>query len=100
MGTGGSMSDGTPCRHSGCSGQGAWIPAFLMKPQGARKPVSASMPEVTVCEEHKTGSTLDSFLSPEAWTKIEKFLRDNGKGSFLRKNVRLEWRRNQEALPF
>lgn len=73
-----------------------------MRPQEGRKPVTGNIPEVKICEMHKSESTLESFLSPEAWTKIEKFLRENGKGNFLRRSVRLDWRRNADAalLPF
>jgi hypothetical protein len=75
---------------------------MVMRPQDTRKPVTASIPEIKICEMHRSGSTLESFLSPEAWTKIEKFLRENGKGNFLRRNVKLEWKKNNEAalLPF
>lgn len=75
---------------------------MTFKPQDGRKDVAAAIPEIKICEKHKTESTLESFLSPEAWVKIEKFLRENGKGNFLRRNVRLDWQKNQEEelLPF
>jgi len=90
------------CRHDGCPGQGTWVPCMIFKAQEGRKTVTASIPEIKICEMHKSESTLEAFLSQEAWVKVEKFLRENGKGNFLRRNVRLDWRRNeeQEILPF
>jgi hypothetical protein len=72
------------------------------KPVGGGKPIRATIPEIKICEMHKQESTLESFLSPEGWTKIEKFLRENGKGNFQRRAIRLEWDRNNDAalLPF
>lgn len=93
---------GVPCRRNGCPGQGTWVPRMTFRPQDGRKTVTAEIPEVKICEMHRSESTLESFLSPEAWVKVEKFLRENGKGNFLRRNARLDWRRNeeQEILPF
>jgi len=90
------LNEGVPCRHSGCPGQGAWIPVMIFRPAGSRKDVRASIPDIRVCEMHKARSSLDAFLSPEGFAKIEKFLRENGKGSFQRRHVKLEWQRNQE----
>ena len=75
---------------------------MTFRPQDGRKTVTSSIPEIKICEMHKSESTLENFLSQEAWVKVEKFLRENGKGNFLRRNVKLEWRRNdeEELLPF
>lgn len=96
------MSDGVSCKRDGCPGQGTWTPVMVMRPQEGRKPVTGSIPGIKICEMHKTESTLETFLSAEGWAKIEKFLRENGKGNFLRRSVRLEWKKNEEAalLPF
>ena len=90
------LHEGVPCGRSLCPGQGTWIPVMVFRPTGERKEVKASLPSVKICEMHRGQSTLDTFLSPEGFTKIERFLRENGKGNFQRRAVRLEWKKNNE----
>lgn len=85
-----------------CVGDGVWLPVLiLVSSRGEALP--ANLSNIELCEMHKDFSKIDDFLSPEGWDKMQKHLRENGKGTFVKRKTTLEWRRvpnAPEPLPF
>lgn len=90
------------CSKQSCPGQGTWNPVFVLTREGDGKHISGAIPSIGVCESHKISSRLEDFLSSEGWDRMSKFLTAAGKGTFVKKATRLEWRRskNPDVLPF
>lgn len=94
------------CSREKCPGSGLWIPVFLLRKKGADKSLRAKLREISVCEFHKDHSSLNDFLSDEGWNKLEKYLREVGKGQFSRNLTQLAWEPvpgsegEVECLPF
>jgi hypothetical protein len=92
------------CKRDGCPGEGIWIPVFLLHAKRGDKPLRARLPQVEQCELHKDQGTIEHFLSPEGWDKLQKHLREAGKGRFVQKLTTLTWEPvpggGAECLPF
>lgn len=88
------------CNRGECPGQGVWMPVLTLAREG--KELKATMPEILVCQFHRETTKLDDLVSPEAWDKISKHLRENGKGTFTKRSTRLAWEKSgrEDALPF
>lgn len=88
------------CDHQQCPGQGVWMPVLIFKREG--KELRATMPELLICQFHQEMLKFDELVSPEAWDKISKHLRENGKGTFVKRSTRLAWEKSkrEDALPF
>lgn len=85
-----------------CVGEGVWLPILVLASSRGGT-LNAALSDVQLCEMHKDFAKLDDFLSPEGWDKIQKHLRENGKGTFLKRRTALEWQRasgTPEPLPF
>ena len=66
--------------------------------------MGASLPNWPVCDECKHTYTIDTYLSDEAWNKIQKYLREAGRGRYMKKLTELEFIPHSEGadecLPF
>lgn len=90
------------CVMEPCVGIGIWRPILVLKQKNTGKELEASL-DVDLCEAHKDLSKIDDVLSPEGWDKIQKFLRESGKGDFIKKATILRWASSPgapEAIPF
>ncbi len=67
-----------------CVGEGVWLPV-LMLVSSRSETLPATLSDVKLCEMHKDFAKLDDFLSPEGWDKMQKHLRENGKGTFVKR---------------
>lgn len=85
------------CTRDKCPGLGRFTPVLVLRTSRGAPPLRATLTDLLQCEGHKNTSTLDDFLSPEGWDRMEKFLRENGKGRFSRQLTALTW---DETLPF
>ena len=83
-----------------CPGQGVWMPVLILAREGTK--IKATMPEILACQFHREMLKLDELVSPEAWDKISKHLRENGKGTFAKRSTKLTWEKSkqEDALPF
>jgi Mn-dependent DtxR family transcriptional regulator len=91
-----------PCVMEPCPGMPVWRPVLLLKKKENGDELKASL-DVDLCEAHKDLSKLEDILSPEAWDKIQKFLRESGKGEFVKRSTSLRWARSPgapEEIPF
>ena len=90
------------CIMEPCVGQGIWRPVLLLKQKDSGKELEAKL-DADFCESHKDISKLDDVLSPEGWDRIQKFLRESGKGDFIKRATILRWTSSPgapEAIPF
>lgn len=90
------------CIMEPCVGMGIWRPVLILKHKTAGTELEAKL-DVDLCEAHKDISKLDDILSPEGWDKIQKFLRESGKGEFVKRSTTLRWARSPDApepIPF
>lgn len=96
----------TRCSREDCTGLGAWTPVLLIRSHKKTPPLRAHLPEILQCTLHKDTSKLTDFLSDEGWDKIQKHLRQAGKGSFLKNLTQLDFalvkgaEKDPEWLPF
>jgi hypothetical protein len=92
------------CKRDGCPGTGVWVPVLLLRTKRTEDAVRARLPDVQQCEMHKDQSKLEDFLSPEGWDKIQRHLRQAGKGRFSQRLTALAWDPvpggGAECLPF
>lgn len=90
------------CVMEPCPGTGVWRPMLLLKQKDTGTDLEATL-DVDLCEAHKDITQLEDVLSPEGWDRIQKFLRENGKGDFVKRSAALRWTRTPgapEPLPF
>lgn len=96
------MSDS--CKRDGCPGTGIWIPVLVLHQKRGDDGLRARMPNVEQCELHKDSGTIEDFLSPEGWDKLQRHLREAGKGRYAQRLTTLEWEpapgRSDACLPF
>lgn len=92
------------CKRDGCPGTGVWIPVLLVRQKRGEDHIRVRMPEVEQCELHKDQGTVEDFLSPEGWDKLQRHLREAGKGRFSQRLTTLAWEPvpggGAECLPF
>lgn len=94
------------CTREKCPGSGLWIPTFLVHARKGDKPVVMRLPDLPQCEWHKSQGILADFLSDEGWDKIQKHMREAGKGTFVKSLTKLDWtaapgaKESEEWLPF
>ena len=93
-----------PCKRDGCPGTGIWVPVLLLRQKRGEDPLRARLPEVEQCELHKDHGKVEDFLSPEGWDKIQRHLKEMGKGRFSQRLTTLAWEPvpggGAECLPF
>lgn len=90
------------CTMEPCPGTGVWRPMLILKQKTTGMEIEATL-DVDLCEAHKDLSKLDDVLSPEGWDRIQKFLRESGKGEFVKKSTILRWTNTPgapEPIPF
>ena len=54
--------------------------------------------QLVFCDEHKASKTLETLLSDEAFVKIVKNMRENGKKAPVQRNTTLTWERLSPQL--
>jgi hypothetical protein len=79
------------CSTENCSNDATWQPVFEMRSAKKGPVTTVKLTQLVFCETHKASSNLASFLSDEGFTKIAKFMRENGKKSPAQRNTTLTW---------
>ena len=86
--------------HFGCERDGIWTPLIMCRKTPKSNPLRSRMFELGVCDLHKDKSSIKNFLSDEGWTKIEKFLRENGHQGYKQGCTYLDWELKPEVPRF
>jgi len=76
-----------------CPGSGDWNPVLELRHRKGGSVTKGTLINLAICDEHKAGSTLATFLSAEAFTKIIKYMRECGKVAPIQRNTTLSWSR-------
>ena len=85
------------CSKENCEKDGHWRPVFELRPS-KKGPITPSvLTQLVLCDDHKASSTLADFLSSEGFTKIVKFMRENGKVAPVQRNTTLTWEKLSKA---
>jgi hypothetical protein len=79
------------CSNENCSGDGIWRPVLEMRSRKDGPITHVKFSQLVFCGEHKSTSTLATFLSSEGFVKIAKFMRENGKKAPIQRNTTLSW---------
>jgi hypothetical protein len=79
------------CHLNNCKNPGTCSPVLELRPRKNKSGPKLRFKDVSVCDEHRETSTIDTFLSDEGYTKISKQLREAGKTPPARKNITLSW---------
>lgn len=85
------------CFDHDCKHDGIWMPMLLFRRIPKSKPLVSRMIELGLCERHKESADIKMFLGDEGWTKIEKFLRENGFQKFKKNLTQLDWKLRPEV---
>jgi hypothetical protein len=94
------------CKKEECPGTGIWVPVLLVRKRKEEKPLRVRFGEIFQCEFHKDHGTVADYLSDEGWDKLQKHLREAGKGRFIHSLTTLTWEPatgaegETECLPF
>lgn len=85
------------CYDEKCPCNGIWMPVLMFRTTPKSKSMKSRMIELGLCEQHKDTYNIDNFLSNEGWTKIEKFLRENGRQNYKKGLTLLDWELRPEV---
>jgi hypothetical protein len=80
-----------PCSAENCPNEAFWQPVLELRSAKKGPITTGKLTQLVYCEEHKKISTLTNFLSDEAFVKIAKFMRENGKKAPAQRNITLTW---------
>ena len=80
-----------PCSNENCTHEARWRPVLEMRSAKKGPITTVKLSQLVYCEDHKATSTLATFLSNEGFTKIAKFMRENGKKAPAQRNTTLTW---------
>lgn len=92
------------CTWKLCEQPGIWLPKLIFRRTKKDEPFGAVLSEKAVCDLHRDHAQLQTYLSDEGWDKISKFLRESGRGRFMKSLTELEFVPNKQSgetcLPF
>lgn len=87
------------CYLDACPNPGIWQPILNLKSRSDGTPTSLRFKTIRACDEHKSASTVDSFLSDEGFDKLARHMRDAGKSIPQRKLTTLDWEQDPTIDP-
>lgn len=87
------------CYLSDCTAPGIWQPILNLKSRSNGAITTLRFKTIRVCDEHKTASTVDSFLSDEGYDKLSRNLRDAGKSVPQHRLTTLSWEKDPIEEP-
>ena len=94
------MPPGTEmCYLADCSTPGIWQPILNLRSRSNGAITTLRFKTIKACDEHKTASTVDSFLSDEGYDKLARYLRDAGKSVPQHRLTTLSWERAPIEAP-
>lgn len=79
------------CSIENCEKTGRWHPVFELRSRKKGPITHITLSQLVFCTEHKSIKVLADFLSAEGFTKIAKFMRENGKENPIQRNTTLTW---------
>lgn len=80
-----------PCSQGSCQKDGVWRPVLHLRSRKGGPSIPARFKDLACCSDHKEVMTVDDVLSDEAFVKISKCMRENGKRLPLHRNVTLSF---------
>ncbi len=86
-----------------CGEPACWSPVLELKGSKKTESLKCKMDEIYFCTDHQQTTTIVGLLSNEAWTKITKFLRENGvRETYKQSMTVLSWgfKENPDVLLF
>lgn len=86
------------CSKKDCLDPGTQIPVLFIRKNKNDRPLTAVLEEVRRCHRHKTNAQIAEFLSPEGWDKLQRHLRELGRGRYVLKLTTLSWQEDEAAL--
>ena len=87
------------CYLDPCPNPGIWQPILELRSRSSGAMTPLRFKTIRVCDEHKKISTVDSFLSDEAFDQLSRRLRDAGKSIPVRKLITLTWENDPIEKP-
>ena len=87
------------CYLADCTAPGIWQPILNLKSRSNGAITTLRFKTIRVCDEHKTASTVDSFLSDEGYDKLSRNLRDSGKSVPQHRLTTLSWEKDPIEEP-
>lgn len=79
------------CSVENCEKTGMWNPVFELRSRKKGPVTPAVLFQLVFCDEHKAIKTLADFMSAEGFTKLAKYMRENGKENPIQRNTTLAW---------
>jgi hypothetical protein len=87
-----------PCSTESCTLDAQWRPLLELRSAKKGEVSILRFCQLVFCDEHKSKSTLESLLSDEAFVKIAKNMRENGKKVPIQRNTTLTWEKLSPEL--
>lgn len=85
------LIDGPDGARSQCAGDGRWHPVLKVPARHHEHAPAKVVLGLFVCDEHKRSSTLEDYLTDEAWERISKGIVAAGRLEPERKLTTLSW---------
>ena len=79
------------CYHRNCSKTPKWHPVLILRSRKNSSPFRMKFLQLLFCDSHRESYTLNDLLSDEGFTKISKFLKENGKTAPSQRCTILDW---------
>lgn len=87
------------CVREECPGTGMWLPVLVIRAKKTTKAYHGILNQLGTCTMHRDQSTIADFLSAEGWDRIQKFMREAGKGVLTKNLTELDWVKNNNVVP-
>ena len=80
-----------PCSHDKCSNEANWRPMLEFRSRKNSETTNVRFSQLLYCNQHRQSLTIVNFLSDEGFTKMVKFLKENGKPAPVQRYTTLNW---------